>query len=294
VIALTNRSRLRLLADIVHRGGAATHGEVLEDPWPEFRNDAYQLISKINVSHRVNRKIHGALHEETLYGPTGNANEWVVRKPVTTLTANEIPRIRDEGIKRIVIQTLNENGLEYGRGKKPDAKKMKEVLSTLAMPSGVPIKKVRLVKPEKTIAALRHVNLNDQSYVKPGNTHHVCIFEYEHKGKKKREPVFVTMLEAMQRLKRNESLIQRTHPERPESRFIMSLAAGEIVLANVDDEQKLLVFKTATSTQGQIYFVDHTDARRSGDQKKFVFRANTLDARKVTIDPFGRVRWAND
>ena len=37
-----------------------------------------------------------------------------------------------------------------------------------------------------------------------------------------------------------------------------------------------------------------TDARRSSEQAKFVATANSLDARKVTVDPLGRIRWAND
>jgi hypothetical protein len=130
--------------------------------------------------------------------------------------------------------------------------------------------------------------------VKPGSTHHLCIFEFEERGKKKREAVFVTMLEATKRLKSGERVICRKHPERPDARFIMSLSSREMVLANWKGEQKLLVFKTAASTQGQLYFVEHTDARRAGGQTKFVATANSLDARKVTVDPLGRIRWAND
>jgi hypothetical protein len=72
------------------------------------------------------------------------------------------------------------------------------------------------------------------------------------------------------------------------------------VLADWQGSEKLLVFKTAASTQGQIYFAEHTDGRKSGDPKpqlayaKHVATANSLNARKVTVDPLGRVRWAND
>jgi len=102
------------------------------------------------------------------------------------------------------------------------------------------------------------------------------------------------MLEAINRLKRNEPIVQRTHPDKPDARFVMSLASRELVLANWKDGQRLLVFKTAASTQGQIYFAEHLDARRSSDQAKFVATANLLDARKVTVDPLGRIRRAND
>jgi CRISPR-associated endonuclease Csn1 len=293
VIALTNRRRLHQLSDIVKRGGAKAHGEILEDPWPNFRESIVQAINNVNVSHRVERKVAGKLHEETLYGPTPVPGEWVVRKPVVNLSPNEIDRIRDEGIKKIVVTALKENGVEFGRGKKPDAKKMKEALSRLQMPSGVPIKKVRLTKPEQTIQPIR-VGTTDQAFVKPGSTHHLCIFEWQEGGKPKRGAVFVTMLEAMGRLKRGEPVIRRTHPERPEARFILSLSSRELVLATWNGDEKLAVFTTAASTSGQMWFVEHTDARKSSDCKKYTSMISTLDCRKVTVDPLGRVRWAND
>jgi CRISPR-associated endonuclease Csn1 len=293
VIALTNRSRLRQLSDIVDRGGARRHGEILDEPWPTFRDDVIEAIRRLNVSYRVERKVAGKLHEETLYGPTRSPGEWVVRKPVDSLSPAEVERIRDPGIKRIVVSKLEEAGIEFGRGKKVDAKKMKAALADLKMPSGVRIKKVRVVKPELTIQPMREGH-PDQAYVKPGSTHHLCIFEFTENGKQKREAVFVTMLEAMNRLKRKEPIVQRSHPTRPEARFVMSLASRELVLANWKDGERLLVFKTAASTQGQIYFADQLDARRSSDQTKYVATANSLDARKVTVDPLGRIRWAND
>jgi CRISPR-associated endonuclease Csn1 len=293
VVAMTNRSRLQQLSESIKRGGAKTHGEVLEDPWPNFREDVVQAIKNVNVSHRVERKVCGKLHEETLYGPTPVVGEWVVRKPVINLSPNEIERIRDATIRKLVVAELKSNGIEFGRGKKPDAKKMKAVLAQLRMPSGVPIKKVRLTKPELTIRQVR-TGRPDQAFVKPGSTHHLCIFEWQENGKRKREAVFVSMLEAMNRLKRGEPVVHRINPERVDARFIMSLASREMVLANWKDGQRLLTFKTASSTQGQIWFAEHTDARKSSDYKQFVANANTLDARKVTVDALGRLRWAND
>jgi CRISPR-associated endonuclease Csn1 len=293
VVALTNRSRLYELSDIVKRGGAKVHGEILKDPWPGFREEVVQAVKRINVSHRVERKVAGKLHEETLYGPTPKAGEWVVRKPLESLSASEIDRIRDDTIREIVIAKLKEYGIEFGRGKKADSKQLKAALAQLAMPSGVPIKKVHITKPELTVQPVR-AGRSDQAFVKPGSTHHLSIFEWKENGKTKREAVFVTMLEAMNRLKRGEPIVQRVHPNRSDATFVMSLSGREMVLANWKGEVKLLTYKTAASTQGQIYFAEHTDARRSSDQAKFVATANSLDARKVTVDPLGRFRWAND
>jgi len=294
VLALTNRSRLQQLARIRREGGTDQTGEILVDPWPGFREDLKAALQNINVSHRAERKVRGQLHEETLYGKTEQEGHWVARKPVESLSANEIEHIRDKGIRRIIIGRLRELGIEYGRGKRIDAKTWKEAVANLAMPSGVPIKKVRVVKPEKTIQAIRP-GTPGEAYVKPGSTHHLCIFEFEDGGKTKREAVFVTMLEAIKRLKHGEAVIQRTHPERPDAEFVMSLSHGEMVEADWKGETKLLVFRTAASTTQQMTFAEHTDARKSTDVKKITCYPSTLrNARKVTVDLLGRVHPASD
>ncbi|QEG35994.1 type II CRISPR RNA-guided endonuclease Cas9 [Bythopirellula goksoeyrii] len=297
VLALTTRSRLQKLSQLVKSGGAKKHGETLADPWENFRDDVLQHIKQVNVSHRVDRKVRGALHEETLYGRTQTRGEWVVRKPLENLSANEIEKIRDETIRNLVMVQLKEHGVEFGRGKKPDRKKLKAALANMTMPSGVPIKKVRILRSEQTIRPLR--GGESVAYVKPGSMHHLCLFEWEEKGKKKREAVFVSMLEAIDRLKSKQQIIQRTpsvnHETIPaEARFIMSLASREMVVVNENDEQRLLTFQTAASTIGQMRFIAHNDARKSKNLSLINFSASTLSGRKVTVDPLGRIRWAND
>ena len=300
VVAMTNRGRLQELSELYRRGGVRAHGEVVGLPWDKFREDVVAQVRSINVSHRVQRKVSGALHEETNYSSAKDAagrqipGEWVVRKPVSDLSASEVERIRDGAIRRLVIERLEAAGIQAGRGEKIDRKKFQEVLADLSMPSGVPIKKVRLSKPEGTIRDLYDGRRTPATYVKPGSTHHLCIFEFSEGGQRKREAIFVTMLEAIQRINRGEPIIQRIHPSRPKAMFIMSLSSREMVCVDDGDNRKILTFKTAASTQGQIYFADQYDARRSSEQKKVVFNANTLKAQKITVDPLGRVRWAND
>jgi CRISPR-associated endonuclease Csn1 len=249
------------------------------------------------VSHRVERKVSGQLHEETLYGPTNRVGEWVVRKPIESLSLAEVERIRDTAIREMVIELLAIHGITAGRAKNADSKKVRELLSNLNMPSGVPIKKVRILKNEETIRPIRKGR--SDSYVKPGSTHHLCIFEWEEKGKRKRDAVFVSMLEATCRVKTGQQVIQRyvpnNHPTIPENaRFLMSLSSRELLFQQNEGSPLLLLFKTAASTQGQIYFNLHSDARRSNTAKKYVCNANTLNGRKVTVDLLGRIRWAND
>lgn len=300
VIALTNRSRLQQLSKIRKAGSFDPQtGEVyeLDELWGGFRDDVAEKINTINVSHRVERKVAGALHEETFYGPTNDPDVFVVRKPLESLSPSEVPLIRDAEIRRIIQSRLEDQGIEVGRGKKVDSKKWKQALGNVddpvTMASGVPIKKVRVYRKEQTIRPIREGGA-DAAFVKPGSTHHLCIFEIEEKGQIKRQAVFVTMLEAMDRIKHKRQIIQRTHPEYAEAKFVMSLSSGEMVLAEVDGQTRLLSYNTAASTSQQMRFFDHTDARRRADRKKYAFQPSTLNARKVTVDPLGRIRWAND
>ncbi len=344
VVALTDRKQLQKLAKGIHEveqvneAGEIEYrqqytGKRIEEPWEHFRRDVEERLHVINVSHRAERKVAGALHEESLYGPTQTPGEFVKRKPLAELSANEIGKIRDDAIRELVIAKLKEAGLEFGRGKTPDKNRMKEVLANLTMKSGVPVKKVRLLVSEKTIQPIRE-GRPGEAYVKPGATHHLCIFEWEAKGKTKRGAVFVTQLAAINRVKRQTRLLNDqiktwkqegagvreiekrrrsamreiaaahpvidrrpppNHPNVPaDARFVMSLSRGEMVLVESDSEQQLLKYATAASTSQQMWFVEHTDARKKKDQKTHSFSPNTLDARKVTVDLLGRIRWAND
>ena len=287
VLALTGRSRLQQLA---RRRSA----DAIAHPWPTFRADVEAAVNAIKVSHRVRRKVSGALHNETIYGPTQTKGEFVYRKPLESLTATMVPLIRDDVIRRIVIERLRKFGIVLdgdGDGVKREKKSIsKEVWKEpLCMPSGVVIKKVRLLENDKTITPLRGA----EQFVKPNANHHLCIFAVtDEKGREKRIANWVNMIEAARRVRTGEPLIQRTHPEHPSARFLMSISQGEMLLAEFVGTQKLVRFKTGASTSGQLWFLEHTDARR--DSKPYSAMPNTLKARKVTVDLLGRIRWAND
>ncbi len=309
-IALTNRSRLQALAR--NRGV----GE-LPLPWDGFRSAVEQSVNEINVSHRVQRRVSGALHEETLYGPTSkswrecsahspepkepaeqrpwavewteDASKFVYRKPLNSLTPPMVENIRDAAVRELVKQRLREHGIDPQSKTAIPAEVWKQELR-MPGPNGAVIRKVRLLREDNTIIPIR----SGRACVKTGSNHHVCIFEFEENGKKKREAEFVSMIEAAKRVREKEPLIRRQHATRKEAKFLMSLSRGELVLGTFKGQERLCAYQTGASTQGQLYFAVHTDARKSGEKEKYAVNANTIAARKVTVDPLGRIRWAND
>jgi hypothetical protein len=196
-----------------------------------------------------------------------------------------------------VISKLKQAGIDVRRDAKVDQKRLKDVLADLKMPSGVPIRKVRVLKTDKTIRAIR--KRKSETFVKPGSTHHLSIFEWEEKGKRKRDAIFLAMLDACIRVKKGLNLIEYRPPNGhldipSHARFVMSLSTRELILVEREGRTTILVFRSAKSTTKQMSFAEHSDARKSKQIKEFSFYPNTLCGRKVTVDLLGRIRNAGD
>ena len=290
VIAFTDRSRLQQLARIQREGGTETTGEILPEPWADFRHDVERAVNGIVVSHRPRRRVSGPLHNDKPFGPTAIPHVFVKRRPLIELSPNEVDYIRDADQKRLIIEHLRKHGLEHGRGVKA-SKQWKEVLQDVCMPSGIPIRKVRLLVPEQSVVPIR----GGRAWVKPASVHHACIFEVKDaKGQPRRDAVYVTLIEAMDRIRRRVPVVQREHPDDPTAKFVMSVCTGDTLLVRENGAERAVVVSTLVSTQKRIHIVDANDARPSGQRKNVGKRPNTLDARKITVDPVGRMRWAND
>lgn len=310
VIALTNRKRLQELARV--RGT----DQQLAPPWNSFRHDTQQLVNTILVSHRVARKVAGALHEETLYGPTSKPHratdterphasgwvekekEFVYRKPLESLTVAMIDDIRDPQVKSLVVARLKEKGFDPAVAKKiPKEVWAEPLLMTrkVGRTSSEPnvVKKVRLLKRDQTIRPIRQ----GAAFVKPGNTHHIVLFDLPGSTptKPKRDLVAVSMIDAIERVKRRQPVVQRNHPTIPEAKFLMSLSQNEMILLKHNGVEMLCRFDTAAATSQQMWFRLHTFAGMSADKRGRPSKMpNTFEGIKVTVDVLGRIRRATD
>ncbi|MCC6827244.1 MAG: type II CRISPR RNA-guided endonuclease Cas9, partial [Novosphingobium sp.] len=121
-VALCTRGRIKALSDwwqvrelYPDRGKPEFHA-----PWPGFHAQAKAAVEAIVVSHRVQAKISGQLHEETRLGDTGMEEDgfrfYVKRKPVSALSASEIlgtrdAKLADDGVRRTLLLHLMDAGL---------------------------------------------------------------------------------------------------------------------------------------------------------------------------------------
>jgi CRISPR-associated endonuclease Csn1 len=313
IIALTDSQRLHNLAN--------DRFENVRAPWRDLWEQAQEAIHRINVSHRVRRGVKGALHEEMFYGATQKresgrmearitarpwARAWmevdqafVRRKPVVEITdAKRLAKVRDATIREILTAHLRDHGIDPVGIKswKNEARALLAGDNRPRMPSGVPIKKVRMIEEGATFRPVSQRRLYQK--VKPGSNHHV-VYRTTGPGNSERWIAAVLpMWDAAERARTGKSLIDRSEDQN--GRFVMSLSIGESFL--IDDGnggRSLCIVQKMRQDDGRINYKLHTDARKATDISKDNLclspeKLRRLNAQKVTVDPVGRVRRSND
>ncbi|QNN21783.1 type II CRISPR RNA-guided endonuclease Cas9 [Planctomycetales bacterium ZRK34] len=259
---------------------------VTTELWPGFRSQLTKLLRDMHVSHKTQKKVGGALHEKTIYGETEEPGVYVVRRDVRLLSASLIKEIRDPSVREKIINHLIKHGIDPEKSRAIPTKVWDEPV-WMNESMRIPIRKVRVLRRDATIRPIR----GGTAHVKPGNLHHMCLFEMPDKRRAKCMTVSVDVLEAARRIQAGEEIVQHQHPDMPEARFIMSLSKGESVMIEWEGQEQLFRFITAASTIGRMYFVHHAFKGSWSDSRGRIGRGpNSLQARKVTIDRLGRVR----
>ena len=309
VIALTDGKRLFALAN--------ARGENMPPPWRDFREEAERLVLGINVSHRVQRRLHGALHEDTFYGATQKlpktdasddkqkrpwAKEWIEdertvvrRKPVEALTkTQDLAKVRDMTVREILKNHLRDQGIDPDKpGKIPgDAFKGAKIPH---MPSGVPIRRVRMIESGETF---RPVSCR-RSYqlVKPGSNHHIVYRTAARAGRVRWTAEVVTMWDAANRALKGLPLVDQS--DRGDEKFLMSLSIGEMFeIDGTEGDRLLCVVRKIRQPDKRIYYKLHTDARTADEIEAdnrylSIQKMQQRNARKATVDPTGQIRRAD-
>lgn len=322
VIGLTDAGMIKRLSDAAQRAPLEHRRRFasLEAPWRDLVDSVRDEINRIVVSHRVSKKVSGALHEETIYSrpfpvaavssppkktrrsesAATEKTEVRVRKPLAALTKSELEDIADEGVKKLVLAKLE--ALGGGEPKKAFADGKNLPFFETQDGRRIPIKRVRLKKKTPTVTLGERRSARE---VTPGSNHHIEIFaELDGHGEEAEwDGRVVSMFEAYKRKKAGKPIVQKDHG--PNRRFKFSLAAGEVVECDSPKaERSLFVFrKVSHSSSGRIQmgFAPMHDARKAREMQ--ISRdwlwcdPNPLGgrhARKVVVNPLGEVTEAHD
>ncbi len=300
VVALTTPEHLKKLA----RSKYNPTDERFEEPWEGFRQEAEQKVNTILVSHRATRKVSGALHEETNYGPTGLKDDkgqdiYVYRKKVEDLTGSMVSKIVDPIVQALVRERFLAFGIDPEKQSGKVGKDVwKEPLFMRAENGrGPQIKSVRIRDVFNNMIGLKDTIGKTYRAVSSGSNHHIELFEYkDSKGAVKREGRVVTIFEATQRVRNNKPVVCRDCEDG--KRFLFSLAKNDMVMLETDNKQLILHRVQKIVQDGRVMFRPHTYAGQLSDADKppLIQRKspNTLSGYKVQIDPLGRTTRAND
>jgi len=295
VIAMTTRSALQRLSTVKY----AAAPKELAPPWESFRDDLADAVRSVKVSHRPARRIAGPLHEETGLGWTGEAGTYVRRVAVGALTPAMVEKIRDPAIRDIVKQRCQERGIEL-RGSKAMGKAMTD--PPLTMPSGVPIRRVRILTNESKAVPLRAIGGTIVRAALTGGNHHVAIYEEEGEGRSRWTGEVVTRFEASRRLREGIPVVRRDCGD--SKRFRMSLCINDMVTITdpaAGTEDLYRVQKTSSDAGGnrpdivfRLHCAAQLDDRSSEVRIRSWDKLREYKVRKVVVGPLGRIKPAND
>ena len=256
---------------------------IVNPPWPSIRADAEKAVATIVVSHRVRKKVSGPLHMETIYGDTGidattksgTYRLFVTRKSVERLSKSEIDEIVDLRVRDIIREWVAAHG--------DDPKKAFSSFPRVSE-AGPEIRKVR-IRNKQQLNLMAPVSTG---YADAGQNHHVAIYR-EADGKVSSD--VVNLFEASRRLGRREPVVQRVSAGR--ASFVMSLSPGDTLHFPIGKMSGYWIVKGAWSA-GPIVLWRDTDAKGASVIRPIAASILRDGGQKVSVDPIGRVRRAND
>lgn len=291
VVACASPGMTKRLSDYWRKKDDPSQREpAFHPPWPTIRRDAERVVRNIIVSHRVvGRKVSGPLHKETVYGDTGVdettknvvSRQIVTRKRVEVLTDSELEKIRDDAVRQIVTAWVADHGGDPKKAFPPYPRRTE---------NGPEIRKVRLIDKMQEKLMMR----TPTGLVALGNNHHIALFALPNG---KADFNVVPLLEAAKRLKNRQPAIHRGHDGG--GRFVLSLCAGDAI-EYLEGERAGVWIVKKISGNGQVFLRQAKDAAKDASKYYGPLIGTLLPLiaekklRKVSIDPIGRLRPAND
>ena len=281
--------RLSVAAENAWRERKRRYGSV-EPPWVGFKEELKALVDGMHISYRPEHRVSGGLHKDSNYSLVGkndkNGDVVRIRRPVHLLSADEVERIVDAGVRECVRAKLVAVG---------DVKKLEGDPPYLENRNGppVPIRRVRV----ELNRAVRLVGKGYRSrYAEGSESHHVEICEVPGRRAPMWRGEIVPMSEAMERIVKGRGVIDSN--EARGRRFLFSLCKGDTVeLRDPGGVRTGIWVVRKIRANEQVILVPERDARTEQEREQYsptVSGLGKLGARKVVVDPLGRTWEARD
>lgn len=250
----------------------------IDPPWPSLRNDLDKKLNNIIISHVPQRRISGALHEDTGAGfIEGKGTVYRANLNGEFKTA-QVKKIIDDDVRQIIEQHLvkydNEPKEAFAQG-----------VTVYHKDGKTPIKRVRILqakttkdKLEKNKFGVRNKEGKIFKWMTYGNMHHVEIMKHKQTGKY--SGVFVTTMEAAHRVKgigcNKQPIVDTDHGDDYE--FIMALHINDTVGVKVNNIEKYYRIQILDRPNKRIKLRFHAASVLNNDTDTFPDRELTVPA----------------
>jgi CRISPR-associated endonuclease Csn1 len=264
-------------------------------PWDAFREDLRGQLDSVIVSHDPQRKITGALHEETGVGFLEGLGN-VYRLALTPdFKATQVDKIIDPAVRECVRAHLAAHGDDPKTAFAPE--------QTVFHRNGkTPIKRVRVLQSKTTLAKLQKAKfgVKDQTgevfkWHAYGNLHHVEVLREKSSGNI--SGIFVTMMEAAHRVHgiggAKRPVIQTDHG--PDYDFVMSLARDELVSVPSEGKERLYRVQKLKSGNNAVVLRLHTASTLTNSEETLPIGRSTIKnlievgAKKIEVNSIGKI-----
>ncbi len=283
VIACVDRGFHQVLArnakSLENRYGLSLRDLVTDPPWKTLRTETEEKLNNMIVSHVPQRKISGALHEETGVGFNEHLGSTVYRKKLDgDFKLKHANSIIDPVVRQQVIKHL-------GNYENDTKKAFAEGITVFHKDNKTPIYRVRMrqaattrSKLEKSKFGIRNNEGEIFRWMAYGNIHHVeIVFD---KKPKKYKGIFVTAMEAAHRARgikgSKRSIIQTDHGAGVI--FMFALHINDLVSIEEDGQRKLYRVQKLASMSQQLQLRLHTAALIGNSNEEILKSVSTLMA----------------
>ena len=248
VVGVTDRGLLqRISTENARRGERGIERLDMPKPFDTFRDSVRKKVEGIIVSHKIDHGRGGALHEETAYGIVTDADKpnrnhgytLVSRKPVTSLSRNEIGRVRDPVLREALLdETRSANNKQ----------ELEQVLVNWSEKTGV--RRLRIFKKESEFIPVVDSYGKEYKAVIPGENHRLDIFQM---------PNGDWNFDTVSRFEANQSDWETDSTDVP--RLIMSLHKGDLVEVDCEGKgRKVMRIYRLNPSARRVYCAAHNEA----------------------------------
>ncbi len=299
VVALTDRSTIKLAADLAKREDRAEHYEmmaVMAEPLKRYRRAAEDRLAKLIVSHKPDHGFQDAMHNDTAYGLTRRSGGkdkqiLVTRKSLSGMDKPaDLERIADDRLRE-----LFQNETEGLTGKDFNAALVSAGASLRPKVHSV---RIHDVLAEKSFVTITHGKDGEHSKAYKGDGNYCYDIFLGPKGKWTGE--VITTFQAYQMAQTDRDWWKKP-VGRAGQPVLMRIRKGDMLEIDISPENRR-VCVVSYVTPGMIalypHFEANADARTRKSYKgdgplKYVFKApSTLQkahAKLVTVSPAGTV-----